>query len=115
MVSGSPESRFAFVATRRIRPKPLHCLYYVQLLTCGIPIVHNIVQKIGYPQESPDIYNSTELRNYYGAVDISDLAYFNNALSMTKFDIAQMWAKLGRPTDRNEWGMTVPTVNVSYC
>ena len=81
----------------------------------GIPVVHNIVQKIGYPQKSPDISNSTELRKYYAAVDISDLAYFNNTLSMIKFDVAQMWAKLGRPTNRNEWGMTVPTVNVSYC
>ena len=76
-------------------------------------VVHNIVQKIGYPDKSPDIFNSTKLRKYYAAVDISAFTYFNNTLSMVKSDVAKMWAKVKQPTDRNKWGMTVSTVNVS--
>lgn len=75
-------------------------------------LVHNIVQKIGYPTKSPDIRNASLLENYYQAVNISKAAYFNNALSIAQSDTLREWSALGKPTDRDEWGMTVPTVNV---
>lgn len=74
--------------------------------------VHNIVQKIGYPTKSPDIRNASLLENYYDSVNISKAAFFENALSIAHFDTHREWSALGKPTDRDEWGMTVPTVNV---
>ena len=74
--------------------------------------VHNIVQKIGYPTASPNIRDSKELQDWYSTVDISDSAYFNNTVSMRKARVARAWSRLGKPTDRNLWMMSAPTVNV---
>lgn len=54
------------------------------------------------------------LHSYYQSVQVSDSAYFKNSLNMRRFDIAREWSSLGKPVDRNEWGMTVPTVNAYY-
>ena len=75
-------------------------------------LVHNIVQKIGYPTKSPDIRNASLLEDYYQTVNISNVAYFDNALSIAHSDTLREWSALGKPTDRDEWGMTAPTVNV---
>lgn len=75
-------------------------------------LVHNIVQKIGYPTKSPDIRDSSALQKYYESVDISNTTFFNNALSIAKFDAKREWSALGKPTDRDEWEMTADTVNV---
>lgn len=80
----------------------------------GIKKVHNIVQKIGYPTKSPDVRNSSALQEYYRTVNISSTAFFNNAISIAKFDTTQQWSALGKPTNRNEWGMSAPTVNAYY-
>ena len=74
--------------------------------------VHNIVQKIGYPTKSPDIRDSSALQEYYESVDISNATFFENALSMTRFETKREWSALGKPTDRDEWGLTADTVNV---
>ncbi len=79
----------------------------------GIEKVHNIVQKIGFPVKSPDIRDSSALQDYYSAVEINDTAYFRNSLSLAKFDARHEWSALGKPTNRDEWGMTADTVNVS--
>ena len=80
----------------------------------GIEKVHNIVQKIGYPTKSPDVRDSSALKNYYEAVNISSSSFFENALSVAKFDTYLEWSALGKPTNRDKWGMTVPTVNAYY-
>ncbi|GGF19678.1 M13 family metallopeptidase [Hymenobacter cavernae] len=60
--------------------------------------------KIGYPDKWKD----------YSALTISRDSYLKNVLA------ARIWAsddnasKLGKPIDRNEWGMTPPTVNAYY-
>ena len=74
--------------------------------------VHNIIQKIGYPTKSPDIGDPEALRNYYAPVNITESTYFDNALSMAQGHVTRMWAKAGKPTDRDSWVMSVPTVNV---
>lgn len=76
--------------------------------------VHNIVQKIGYPTKSPDIMDPKDLRDYYQTVDVNATTFFANAVSMRRSDVARMWSAFGKPVDRNEWGMTVPTVNAYY-
>ncbi|KAH7359692.1 hypothetical protein BKA66DRAFT_573986 [Pyrenochaeta sp. MPI-SDFR-AT-0127] len=76
--------------------------------------VHNIVQKIGYPTKSPDIMDPTKLGQYYKSVNVSSDAFFRNALAMRKFAVDDEWSALGKPVDRDQWGMTVPTVNAYY-
>lgn len=83
-----------------------------QLTDCDS--VHNIIQKIGYPTKSPDIRDSAALEEYYADVNITSTAFFGNALSTTKFKIDREWSALGKPTNRDEWGMTADTVNVRY-
>jgi endothelin-converting enzyme len=76
--------------------------------------VHNIVQKIGYPTKSPDITDPKALKDYYKSVKISSATYFDNALSIDRAEVVREWSAVGKPVDREEWGMTVPTVNAYY-
>jgi putative endopeptidase len=58
-------------------------------------------RKIGYPDKWRD----------YSALQITPNSYFANALASQQWASARNWAKIGKPTDRTEWGMTPPTVN----
>jgi len=84
------------------------------VIKLGIEKVHKIVQKIGYPTKSPDIMDPPTLFNYYQSVQISSTGFFSNTLNMRRFDVAREWSSVGRPVDRDAWGMTVPTVNAYY-
>lgn len=75
--------------------------------------VHQIVQKIGYPTKSPDVLDPKAIEKYYDGVHITNATYFGNALAIAKFKSHREWAKLGKPTNRDEWLMTAVTVNVS--
>ena len=76
--------------------------------------VRNIVQKIGYPTSSPNIMDPADLQDYYAEVPISSEKFFGNALAVRRFDVKRDWSAFGKPVDRNQWGMTVPTVNAYY-
>jgi putative endopeptidase len=60
--------------------------------------------KIGYP----DVWKD------YSALRISRESYLQNVLAAREWDFRDNARKLGRPIDRNEWGMTPPTVNAYY-
>jgi endothelin-converting enzyme len=76
--------------------------------------VHNIIQKIGYPTESPNIMDPVALQSYYSSVSVDPSHYFDNAISLRRFDVSEEWSALGKPVDRAKWDMTVPTVNAYY-
>ncbi|KAK1834048.1 hypothetical protein QBC39DRAFT_278180 [Podospora conica] len=80
----------------------------------AIDKVHAIDQKIGYPTKSPNILDPGSLAKYYHEVNITYDRHFENALSATASALADEWSKLGKPVDRNEWGMTASTVNAYY-
>jgi len=84
------------------------------VIDLAIEKVHKIVQKIGYPTNSPNIMDPTILLDFYRPVTISSSSFFKNALSMNKFGVASEWSALGKPVDRDAWLMTVPTVNAYY-
>jgi putative endopeptidase len=63
-----------------------------------------IVNKIGYPERWRD-YSSIEIR-------ADDL--FGNVVRANRYEVARDLAKIGKPVDRAEWGMTPPTVNAYY-
>ena len=60
--------------------------------------------KIGYPDKWRD----------WSGVTISPDDYFGNVKAATKYDYEYDIAKIGKPTDRLEWGMTPQTVNAYY-
>jgi predicted metalloendopeptidase len=63
-----------------------------------------ITVKIGYPDK---------WRDYSGLAVGSDV-YAVNVLAAKEFDVRYNLAKIGKPVDRSEWGMTPPTVNAYY-
>ncbi len=60
--------------------------------------------RIGYPDRWRD----------YSALEINAEPFVLNYLRASAFEARRDLAKVGRPTDRTEWGMTPPTVNASY-
>ncbi len=61
-------------------------------------------KKIGYPDRWRD----------YSALQAADGDYLGNRRRASRFEEARNWAKLGKPVDKTEWGMTPPTVNAYY-
>ena len=61
--------------------------------------------KIGYPDK---------WRDYSGLTIDRGKSYFDNVLAASAFDNACQMAKIGKPVDRKEWGMTPQTVNAYY-
>ncbi len=66
--------------------------------------LHAIVNKIGYPDKWRD----------YSSVDIRRDDFLGNVERAGRFEYFRELAKIGRPLDRGEWGMTPPTVNAYY-
>jgi putative endopeptidase len=66
--------------------------------------LHGIVNKIGYPDKWRD----------YSSIKIARDDYFGNVERATVFESKRELAKIGKPVDRTEWGMTPPTVNAYY-
>ena len=66
--------------------------------------LHGIVYKIGYPDKWRD----------YSSIKIARDDYFGNVEHATLFETRRDLAKIGKPVDRTEWGMTPPTVNAYY-
>jgi putative endopeptidase len=62
------------------------------------------VAKIGYPDRWRD----------YSAMKIDGSNFFQNVRSAALFAREYQLAKIGKPVDRNDWGMTPPTVNAYY-
>jgi endothelin-converting enzyme/putative endopeptidase len=63
-----------------------------------------IKNKIGYPDHWRD----------YSSVVIKRDDPLGNSLRADQFEQYREWHKLGKPVDRNEWGMTPPTVNAYF-
>jgi len=63
-----------------------------------------VVNKIGYPDKWRD----------YSSVAISRTDFAGDVRNATIFESKRGLAKIGKPVDRGEWGMTPPTVNAYY-
>jgi putative endopeptidase len=61
-------------------------------------------RKIGYPDKWRD----------YSALDVKPGEYIANLRRVNEWAIARNWAKVGKPIDRSEWGMTPSEVNAYY-
>jgi len=63
-----------------------------------------VTNKIGYPDKWRD----------YSSVRVVRGDYFGDTVRAQEFEIRRNFAKLGKPVDKSEWGMTPPTVNAYY-
>jgi putative endopeptidase len=66
--------------------------------------LHAIRNKIGYPDHWRD----------YAALEVKPNDYAGDVVRAYRFSQDYEWNKLGKPVDRNEWGMTPPTVNAYF-
>jgi len=66
--------------------------------------LNSLMEKVGYP----DTFKN------YDPLKVSGESFFNNMLQSHIFAFQKMLAKLGKPVDRGEWGMTPPTNNAYY-
>ena len=64
----------------------------------------SIINKIGYPDSWRD----------YAKLEARPGPFVSNLLLANEFETRRQLDKIGRPTDRKEWGMTPPTVNAYY-
>ncbi len=72
--------------------------------TQALDKLHAIVNKIGYPDKWRD----------YSSVQIAANDFLGNVVRASEFEEHRELAKIGKPVDRGEWGMTPPTVNAYY-
>lgn len=63
-----------------------------------------IINKIGYPDRWRD----------YTRLETQPGPFIANLLRANEFETARVVRRIGKPTDRTEWGMTPPTVNAYY-
>ncbi|KAL9577420.1 MAG: hypothetical protein Q9212_006376, partial [Teloschistes hypoglaucus] len=61
-----------------------------------------------------DLLDASAVQKYYEDVRVSNDSYFANTLAIAEFKSRREWAKLGKPTNRDEWLMTAVTVNAYY-
>jgi len=60
--------------------------------------------KIGYPDKWID----------YSTLAIGTESYYTNKKNARQFEVNRSIAKIGKPVDRSEWGMTPQTINAYY-
>jgi endothelin-converting enzyme/putative endopeptidase len=72
--------------------------------TRALDKLHSIVNKIGYPDKWRD----------YSSVRIDPNDFVGNVQRADEFEVRRQLAKIGKPLDRSEWGMTPPTVNAYF-
>ena len=66
--------------------------------------LHEVDNKIGYPNKWRD----------YSSLTIERNDYFGNVLRANAFEEKRDWDKVGKPVDKSEWFMSPPTVNAYY-
>jgi endothelin-converting enzyme/putative endopeptidase len=66
--------------------------------------LHAIRKKIGYPDQWRD----------YSTLPVVPNDYFADAYQAQAFEQRRDWAKVGKPLDRTEWGMSPPTVDAYF-
>ncbi|KAK9468482.1 hypothetical protein V1512DRAFT_259596 [Lipomyces arxii] len=91
-------------------------LPWMDAMTKGVAIekVNNIVQKIGYPDQSPNVKDASNLADYYKDMHVSPTTFFENYVAAREIAATEEWESLGKLTDRAQWAMTPATVNAYY-
>ena len=72
--------------------------------TKALDKLSKFVYKIGYPDKWKD----------YSSIEIVKDNFVQNMMNVRAFEYAEMVAKIGKPVDKTEWGMTPQTINAYY-
>jgi len=72
--------------------------------TQAVAKLEKIRNKVGYP----------DLWRDYSSLTIERSDFFDNVTAAVRFESLRQAAKIGKPVDRGEWGMSAPTVNAYY-
>ncbi|CAH3045511.1 unnamed protein product [Porites evermanni] len=70
-----------------------------------------IRENIGYPEY---LKNSSAMSEMYKGFKVDKGKYFSNVLQSHTYFNLKNYAKLGKPVNKDRWGMTPPTVNAYY-
>ena len=74
----------------------------------AIEKLNKIAIKVGYPDKWKD-YSTLSIKN-----PTEGGSYFNNIMSLSRWNFKDDLAKLNKPVDKTEWGMSPQTVNAYY-
>ncbi|PVH99096.1 peptidase family M13 [Periconia macrospinosa] len=85
-----------------------------EVKTKAIQKVLNMVEKIGYPDISPNVQDPKALADLYAPVNVTSDSWFKNGLAYNNFTLTNTWNDLLHPTDKNRWYMSAPTVNAYF-
>jgi putative endopeptidase len=66
--------------------------------------LHMVADKIGYPNKWRE----------YSKLNVEGGDALGNSMRSRQFEVAYQLNKIGKPVNRDEWGMTPPTVNAYY-
>jgi predicted metalloendopeptidase len=66
--------------------------------------LNTLVKKVGYPEPSKN----------YDTYKVRKDSWFANVIAGNRFESERSLAKIGKPVDRNEWGMSASTNNAYY-
>src|ERR1700759_3827702 len=69
--------------------------------------------KVGYQTKNPSETSPKDLFEFYSDMNVTT-DFFENFQYGIDWALKKTWAKLLKPTDRDEWSMTSPTVNAYY-
>ncbi|KAF2635906.1 zincin [Massarina eburnea CBS 473.64] len=85
-----------------------------EVKTEAIQKVVNMIEKIGYPDISPNIEDPKAVADFYATLNVSASSWFQNGIAYNNFTLARTWDSLLNPTDKYYWVMTGPEVNADY-
>jgi len=69
--------------------------------TLALAKLHAVTNRVGYPERWRD----------YSTLEIARGNWAANVLRSSEYELARQLDHIGKPPDRNEWGMTVTTLN----
>ena len=82
--------------------------------TEAVQKVVNMIEKIGYPDISPNVEDPKAVADFYATLKVSADSHFQNGISYNNFSLTRTWNQLVHPTDKYYWVMTGPEVNADY-
>ncbi|HET7632089.1 MAG TPA: M13 family metallopeptidase [Gemmatimonadaceae bacterium] len=98
----------------------------VKIVNTLVSALHDRIEQLGWMSDSTKVQAVAKLDAYtkkigypdkwrdYTRLTVHPGEYLANVRAAHEFNAAYDWAKIGKPVDRTEWGMTPPTVNAYY-
>ncbi|CEG63215.1 hypothetical protein RMATCC62417_00395 [Rhizopus microsporus] len=80
----------------------------------AIEKVDKLIQKIGYPDSSPNVMSPLSLLEYYSDLELKEDDYFGNYLHSRQWAISEEWSQVGKTPEKKKWLMNPQEVNAYY-